>query len=741
MGNGLTILGYVVWQPVLPVVPFLFLALIAILALVVAIRHIRAVVGRRVALLLGVVRGLVIALLLAALAQPMVHIRSGGNEQRTLLALVDVSASMALPCAGGESRLERACRLLAEVRATVPEDWRWEVRPFSNRLASAVTRVSELAAEAGTVPASTDIPAALAEAMELARRGGMAAVLLLSDGGDDVDGMAVPASVPLVATLAADDTRPYPDAAVASLTAPEVVERETTFNLAARIEVQGEPSFLHQAKELTVRVLRQTAAGTFAPFDTVVVDASSGVGEIAFEVRCAEAGQEVFQVEVPLLTREPIGLNNRRSIAVNVRQSTIDLLFYARQIGADLKFLRQELGSDPAIRFTALYQTGAGRYTVQGDAGSDSSLQNGFPVESADLQRFDCIIVGSFPAEAWATAEMGALLAYVEAGGGLIWLGGDDSFDGGGYIVSPLRPLIPWQAPGHGGSSLVRGTFPPVVTPVVAAATAGLIEMLRGATVPEMRGLELASLNRPQGLRPGAQVLLTASADGSAAPLVVEHRYGKGRVFAVASNTTWIWARTAGVPGRFYQHFWRQTVRAAANQGESGTYLTAVWNRNTYRPGDRVEIDLRGEGGGDLRLRASCVTDGQRTALTVSRDGMADTWQAGWHLQGRQTNIFEAVLETGDKVLETYVRIVPLALPSDEGACLVPDVDAYLGLVEAAGGVWAEGSEAVVAALWEAARPKERLRVIGLAASPWFLIVVAVLMGIDWACRRRFGLL
>lgn len=741
MVNGITILGYVAWQPVLPAVPFLLVAIIAMGALVVALRHIRVVAGRRAALLLGALRGVIIALLLAALAQPMVHTRSGRDEPKTLLALVDVSASMALPCAGGESRIERARQLLADVRATLPTGWHWDVRPFSNRLEPAVTNGAALEVEAGAAPTPTDIPAALAEAMELARGGDVAAVLLISDGGDDAEGRAVPASVPLVATLAADNTRPYPDVALVSLTAPEAVERETLFRLTARIEVQGEPSFLHQTEKLSVRVLRQTASGAFVAFDTVVVDASSGVGEAVFEVRCDEAGQVVFQVEVPLLATEQTGLNNRRSLAVNVRQSTLDILFYARQIGADLKFLRQDLGSDPAIRFTALYQTGEGRYTVQGDAASDASLRNGLPVERADLQRFDCIIVSSFPAEAWTTAEMGALLAYVAAGGGLIWLGGDDSFDGGGYTVSPLSPLIPWQSPGRGGSSLLRGTFPTAVTPVTAAATAGLAELLRGATASEISGLELASLNRPQGLLPGAQVLLTASADGSNVPLVVEHRYGQGRVFSIASNTTWIWARSAGVPSRFYQRFWRQAVRAAANQGEGGTYLTAIWNRDAYRPGDRVEVDLRGEGGVDLRLRAACVTDGKRTALALSRDGIADAWRTGWQVQGRQTHVFEAVLETGDKVLETYVRTLPLALPSDEGSRLVPDVAAYRGMVEAAGGVWAEDAEAAAAALWDAAQPKERLRVIGLAASPWFLVTLVLLLGIDWACRRRFGLL
>ena len=49
----------------------------------------------------------------------------------------------------------------------------------------------------------------------------------------------------------------------------------------------------------------------------------------------------MFRVEIAPTVGEPMALNKRRNEAVNVRQSAVDVLFFARQIGADLKFLRQ----------------------------------------------------------------------------------------------------------------------------------------------------------------------------------------------------------------------------------------------------------------------------------------------------------------------------------------------------------------------------------------------------------------
>ena len=741
MVNVLPIAGYLAWQPVIPVLPFLALMALAAAALVLTVRHVRDAAGRRAAALTGTVRGCAFALVLAALAQPMIHRRGGADEGRTVLALVDVSASMAARCADGETRLEHARRMLAEVRAALPETWRWEVRPFTDRMGAAATNAAALTPAADAAPVPTDIPAALAGAMAAARGGGAAAVLLLGDGGDEGAQSAVPGTVPLVAAGVGDATRPSPDLAVTALAAPEAVERETAFRVTARIEARGGAPFLRQTAALAARLLRQEAGGAFTEVARAAVDASSGAGDVSFETRCGEAGQAVFRVEVAPAAGEPVVLNNRRSVAVNVRQSAVDVLFFARQIGADLKFLRQELASDPSLRFTALYRAGEGRYTVQGDAAADPSLANGLPVEVEALRRFDCILLGSFPAEAWTAAEMGALLAYVEGGGGVVWLGGDDSFDGGGYADSPLRPLIPWQAPGRGGSSLARGVFPVEVAAAAAAATAGLEDLVRGASAEELRGLAVTSLNRAEGLLPGAQVLLAALADGATAPLVVEHRYGKGRVFSVASNTTWLWARTPGVPERFYRRFWRQAVRAAAGRGEGGTHLTAVWNRSAYRPGDRVEVELRGEGGDGLRLRAARLTGGRRTALAAEREGAADVWRTGWHVEGREATRFEAVLEAGEKPLETYARTVPLALPADEGSCPVPDPEAFRALAEASGGVWAADAATAAAALWEAVGPRERVIVTGLTDSPWFLAAAAGLTVIELALRRRFGLL
>ena len=156
MVNVLPIAGYLAWQPVIPVLPFLALMALAAAALVLTVRHVRDAAGRRGAALTGTVRGCAFALVLAALAQPLIHRRGGADEGRTVLALVDVSASMAARCADGETRLEHARRMLAEVRAALPETWRWDVRPFTDRMGAAATNAAALTPAADAAPASLD---------------------------------------------------------------------------------------------------------------------------------------------------------------------------------------------------------------------------------------------------------------------------------------------------------------------------------------------------------------------------------------------------------------------------------------------------------------------------------------------------------------------------------------------------------------------------------------------------------
>ncbi|NOX53734.1 MAG: VWA domain-containing protein [Planctomycetes bacterium] len=74
----------------------------------------------------------------------------------------------------------------------------------------------------------------------------------------------------------------------------------------------------------------------------------------------------------------------------------------------------------------------------------DTRPPQGMPDSLADLQNYEALIISNVPATALSTRKMDVIRAYVsDLGGGLIMLGGDQSFGLGGYYKSVLEEVLP----------------------------------------------------------------------------------------------------------------------------------------------------------------------------------------------------------------------------------------------------------------------------------------------------------
>lgn len=68
----------------------------------------------------------------------------------------------------------------------------------------------------------------------------------------------------------------------------------------------------------------------------------------------------------------------------------------------------------------------------------------GVPQSLTELQRFDCLVLSNVPATAMSLQQMEIIITYVQdLGGGLVMLGGDQSFGLGGYYKTTLEEILP----------------------------------------------------------------------------------------------------------------------------------------------------------------------------------------------------------------------------------------------------------------------------------------------------------
>lgn len=235
--------------------------------------------------------------------------------------------------------------------------------------------------------------------------------VLLSDGNEtagDVKAAAARAHVPIT-------TIPLPARAE-----PEVQISKVSVPAAVR---QGEPFFV----EVTVDSNHE---------DEGLIEVYRGDHKVIGEKRKLKAGENTFRFQ------QSIDRERLAAYSVRISQLATDTLL-DNNMDTGLVFAAGKprvliIESDPKlIRDLA--------YSLE-DEGIQADVRppQGMPESLADLQNFELIILSNVPATALSQRQMEVARTYVqELGGGLIMLGGEQSFGLGGYYKSQLEEILP----------------------------------------------------------------------------------------------------------------------------------------------------------------------------------------------------------------------------------------------------------------------------------------------------------
>ena len=291
-----------------------------------------------------------------------------------------------------------------------------------------------------------------------------------------------------------------------------------------------------------------------------------------------------------------------RPFTVYVEERRLRVLFFESQPTWEAKFIRRALEQSGLFEVDYLAQVSrAATVGISEDAAAqnDAEAQATAPAKkgsvavgtpeaklhaalsnAAQLNAYDCVIVGATENTLLSAAESARLREWVERrGGGLIVLGGN-SFNGS--IVAPngkLYSLLPTEISAQGfaavGQDVSRGR--PLeaeklrggwsLTPTEAGAKSALAGYLSASEERATKADTLAGQGlRLGGLRPGAIMLAVAEQAGAngtneaGAALIAMMRYGAGRtlVFAPADS-------------------WRIRTSASVDEKSAGSAFNALW--------------------------------------------------------------------------------------------------------------------------------------------------------------------
>lgn len=513
----------------------------------------RVLLGLRLSLLL------VLAFLLGA---PVMRVRTGSSDGNFTALLLDNSASMTLEdvAVGGRT----STRLDAERQAAFGGEGSdglikslGEVgQVITYGFADATKRLQRPAQLDGRGP-STGIFRAIKDVDTELQAAPLSSVVMITDGCRNVGGSAADAAAMLQARgiplyiLGLGNPTPPADLEVVQVLAPERVRRNSGVEL-----------------DITLR-----HTGFDKPFDVVLerdgkplltLPAKPVSGSDILRLRMSftpdHDGSSAYRISIPVGEGEKYTNNNFRDFTLTIQDDRLPVLYIEGSPRTEYRYLRRALARDPDFRLVGVLRLADNRYFIQGSNDSESFLKDGFPKTADQLFRFQAVILGDIEARVFTPEQMKLFEEFVnKRGGGLLMLGGVNSFGLGGYANTPVGNMLPVTISSNGQpysdeEFSAKSEETNLSHPVMKLA----LDPLENANIWDAAP-PLIGITPVQGVKPGASLLLKSAKDSK--PVLAVQQYGSGRVAAFTSGGSWYWRMSVDVSNEFHEKFWKQLIR------------------------------------------------------------------------------------------------------------------------------------------------------------------------------------
>jgi uncharacterized membrane protein len=589
----------------------------------------------RMAALFGL-RLAALILLVPMLFEPVVRFISHPKPQRQLIFLIDTSGSMSVPdVQNGPTRLQSVWQALGPQLDKIDQHFVPSFFTFDSGF-----RQLQKPGDLATLSAdgkSTDIVNGVNNALAHATRDD-SSVVLISDGIDNTSPSApdaLRASAHPIHTIRVGSDQAEPSAianiAVDSIDGPDdfVVNHDSTLKatitstaLADRVvdvnmsevDDNGKNVGPMQTKKL---VLQPTPQGQ----------------TVEFSYKPTTVGAHKVDVWVDPVAGERNLADNRQEFQTLAIDPRIKVLYIEGRARPEYRELSRALARDPSVELATLLRIQQDRFAASGSV--DGETFTSMPATAQQWNQFDVVILGDLDISFLSPLQQTMIEQRIAAGGGLLMMGGQNTFGPGGYQNSPIEKALPVFV-GDKSAAQETAEFVPRIT--VEGATHPILEGLAdwfgvgdkpGAKeLPPLRGNVIV----PRA-KSGAAILLVHSdrpgPDGNPQLVLAVELYGQGRSAAFTVDTTYLWYLPLRGLGQDspYNRLWGQLVRWLAGEDvrnrQRGAGMDALLNKTVYQLGESVKVRamVRDEHGDATRFAQVNMTltggDGKPRTLSL----------------------------------------------------------------------------------------------------------------------------
>jgi uncharacterized membrane protein len=391
------------------------------------------------------------------------------------------------------------------------------------------------------------------------------------------------------------------DVAIENVIAPRDAAAGTTVPVRVAVRSRG---YAGQRTEIRIRLQSEPNRPPLATLPITLID-----GNQTHELRVDQgvAGPSQVVAEVTPLPGEAVEENNRVAFTIGARKQKVRVIYMEGTLSNEYHWVRDALVEDPNIECVAMEVDN--QYAVRQRLYRVNDRNRGYPTTREELFTYDVIICSDIARSAFTQQQIDWTAELVnKRGGGFAMVGGNTSFGAGFWDQTAWDKLIPVDMSGQANSP-GRGTCWGLQFKVTVPKAAEDHPIWRIVDDPAKNKKVLARMpmftgsNLVERLKPGAMALGysdRALPRVGVMPVFACETYGKGRTFAMTTDTTVDWGvyfeRDWGENGdnRYFRKFWRNVVLwLAENSAGANRRLRVETDKVLYRPGEPIQVSAR----------------------------------------------------------------------------------------------------------------------------------------------------
>jgi uncharacterized membrane protein len=544
-----------------------------------------------------------LAMLVPMLFEPVIRYISVPKPERPLTFLIDTSGSMSFPdVQNGPTRLQSIWQSLRPELDKINQHFVPSFYTFDSgyRQLKSPEELARLQADGK----STDIVNAVTSAVTQMTRDD-AAVVLMTDGIDNTSANAADAvrmSTHPIHTIRVGSDQAEPasvaNVAVDNIESPDdfVVNHETTIKATIK-----STALANRVVDVKISEIDENGKAIGELKSQKLVLQSTVEGQVVdLPFKPTKIGLHKVAVWIDPVAGERSTADNRQEFQGLAIDPRIKVLYIEGSIRLEYKWTRQAFISDSNIELATFLRKSPTEIEAAGTV--DGEPFKALPTTPDDWKKFDVVVIGDIDSSYLSLAQQQRIEQMVSNGGGLLMLGGQNSFGPGDYQGSPIEKALPVFV-GDKAIGQDKIKFVPKITaegqtqPILDGLTDwfGLNEKPAAKPLPPINGNVIVS--KPKS---GAQVLLVhqdrQGPDAQPEIVLAVQRYGQGRSAAFTVDTTYLWYLPLRGMGQEspYNKLWGQMLRWLAGQDvrdrQRGAGMEAFINKTNYQLGESVKL-------------------------------------------------------------------------------------------------------------------------------------------------------